>query len=332
MEPVELWAIISRALTQVAKNRGQNSDRQDDCRYTIWHVVKIHLLCVLMGISPNVFYERLAKGKRRFRQQWGLPNCLISLSQFKKRLKRGDAVRALMEMLRDGARRVLRVLGKEELKVVALDLTRLESAIHDPWASWGFDSKGPFHGYKLGLIVSQQGVVLGMILMKANWTEAKAHRRLVQLARETIELTWGELPVEYAVCDAGFDGEPFARATHQVLGVPHLCPARRKRNSRSKTAKQHLAYVRRCRPHRFRCQQLWDSLPDRKSIYAKRTVVEQVNGQLNNSLDIAHIPASRRGMRRLLPFCLAKLIIFNFALNVNALEGRNLRQISRLVG
>jgi hypothetical protein len=331
MDLAGLWDILSATLHSVAKSCQGDEQFREGRQYSVWHVLKMYLLSVFLRVSPNILYERIAEGKKAFRKAWKLPNRAISLSQLKKRLGTACTLRALVELLRVSAQRILKQVGEGEVQVVAADLTRIESTLRDAKAAWGFDSKGAFFGYKLGLVVSQSGIVLGMSLMKANWTEAKVRGRLLRMTRETLRMRGGTLTVHYLVCDSGFDGEPFYRAAHTILKAPQLCPPRRKRNPRVKSAKKYLARVKKHTPHRFKDQELWETLPDRKAIYRKRTVVEQVNGQLKDVLRIHEVQPRRRGVKNLLRSCLAKLVIYNFALNVNAAQNRNLRQIKRLV-
>jgi len=176
-------------------------------------------------------------------------------------------------------------------------------------------------------MTSQQGVILGLTLMKANFTEFKVNTQLIRLAKETIQTAFGTLPVEYLVCDAGFDGERTYRASHQQLHAPALCPPRRKRHSKPKHARRFLQLAQHLTPFRYRDHQLW-ATPETREIFRKRTVIEQVNAQLKEApFRIDEIPRRQRGVRRLLTRCLAKAIIFNLAVIANIAAGRSTRQI-----
>jgi len=332
MGPTELWIMVSKTLKSVSRKR--YSDPRFDgqgCDYSIWLVIRIFLLCVLEGYSGNVFFEKL-QSERGLRQRLGLPFKLISRSQYYKRLKTAAFLQGLLEILRTSAARALEALGEEEVRVVAMDLTRIESDPRkDLWGAWGFDSRGHFWGYKLGLIVSTGGVVLGMTLMRANWVEFNVNRRLLKLARGTVLTAFGRLPVDYLVCDAGFDGESTYKGSHSHLHARVLCPPRRQRNPKAKTAKKVLSQARSLKPHRLRDQALWEEEASR-GIYRLRNRVEQVNGQLKDiPLRIDEIPRARRGVKRLRPICLAKVILYNLALNVNIAAGQEIRHIRALV-
>jgi hypothetical protein len=332
MAPTELWIMVSKILKSVSRKRS-SVDRfaSGGCDYSIWLVIRIFLWCVLDGYSGNVFYEKL-QSERGFRRRLGLPFKLISRSQYYKRLKTAAFLRGLLEVLQAGAARALKVLGEEEVRVVAMDLTRIESdSRKDLWGAWGFDSRGYFWGYKLGLIVSKGGVVLGMTLMRANWVEFNVQRQLLKLARGTVLTAFGRLPVQYLVCDAGFDGESTFKDAHRQLHSKVLCPPRRKRNPKAKTARNIYWNNRSRSPHRLRDHALWQEEGSRE-IYRLRNRIEQVNGQLKDSpLRIDEIPRARRGVKRLRPICLGKLILYNLALSVNAAKGQDIRHIRALV-
>ena len=186
--------------------------------------------------------------------------------------------------------------------------------------------------YKLGLIISSHGIVLGMSLMRGNWVEFTVNRRLLKQAHTTILTAFGRFRVSYLVCDSGFDGESTFEGAHRELQAPVLCPPQRKRNPKAKHAEQTLRNARSQSPHRFRDQELWHTALWAHEIYRQRTVVEQVNGQLKDSpIRIHEVPRCRRGIKRLRPLCLAKLIIYNLALNVNIAKGREIRHIKDLV-
>jgi hypothetical protein len=328
MDSSELWAILSHALVAVA--RKHQGDPADPSRgeYPVWHVLKVLLWCTVRDIAPWVLYERL-EADPDFRRKHGLPTQLISLSQYKKRLKTPLLRRALLHFLQWSGARALRVLGHQEVRIVAMDLTRLESSRRrDTKASWGWDSRGGFWGYKLGLICSQQGAILGLTLMKANFTEYQVNTRLIRMARETIQTAFGAMPVDYLVCDAGFDGERTYRAAHQQLHAPALCPPKRRRSAKARRARAILRNAQRRTPFRFQDHQLWEK-PEIRDMYRKRNVIEQVNGQLKRApFRIDEIPPRQRGVHRLLLRCLSKAIYFNLAIIANIASGRRARQIS----
>ena len=327
MDSSELWAILSQGVAQVARKHQQDPAYPSAHQYRVWHVLKVLLWCTLMDVAPWLLYEKL-RSQPGFRQKHGLPTQLISLSQYKKRLKGLEVQQALLQFLQWSGARALRALGPQEVRIVAMDLTRLESRRgRDVKAAWGKDSRGFFWGYKLGLITSRQGVILGMTLMKANFTEYNVNTRLIRMAKETIQTAFGTLPVEYLLCDAGFDGEKTYKASLRDLGAPALCPPRRTRHSKRKHARSILKRAQSRTPFRYHDHLLWAD-PQAREIFRQRTVIEQVNGQLKEApFRIDEIPRRQRGVRRLLSRSLAKAIIFNLAIIANIAQGRSARQI-----
>jgi len=327
MDSSELWAILSHALAAVAQKHRGDPAYYSGYQYSVWHVLKVLLWCTVRDVAPWVLYERLAEDPS-FRRKHGLPTQIISLSQYKKRLKTPHVRRALLHFLQWSGARALRLLGHQEVRIVAMDLTRLESSRRrDMKAAWGWDSRGGFWGYKLGLICSQQGVLLGLTLMKANFTEYQVNTRLIRMASETIQTAFGAMPVDYLVCDAGFDGERTYQAAHQHLHAPAVCPPKRRRSSKVKRAREILHRAQLRTPFRYRDHQLWEA-PETTDVYRKRTVIEQVNGQLKEApFRIDEIPPRQRGVHRLLLRCLAKAIHFNLAIIANVSSGRKTRQI-----
>lgn len=330
MGPSELWVMVSELLKVVSHNRAGDERFQGRGCFSVWHILKVLLCGAVHGMSVPTFYERKAR-QRGFLKQYGMPNRTISRSQLYKRLGTPEVVRGWMELLRQSAVRALQGLGSEEVRVLAMDLTNLRSdAWRDALGAWGFSSTGGFYGYKLGLIASRSGVVLGMTLMRANWTELTVNCRLLRMARETILGAFGELEVDVLVADSGFDGERIYRGSRQLLQAPLLCPRKRRRDPKAKQARQVLKNALWRSPFRERAQQLWGD-PEFAGLYRHRTVIEQINGQLKETLRIDEIPSRRRGVRNLLPICLSKLVIYNCALNANIRQGREPRRIASLL-
>jgi hypothetical protein len=293
--------------------------------------VRLFLLCQLEGISAGVLYERLG-WDRTLRRRFQLPNRLISYSQYKKRVNTRAFTAALMELLSYSASRALRQLGKMETEVVITDLTSIQSnRWKDARGEWGVDSSGFFYGYKLGLITSANGVVLGMTLMKANWTEHTVQHKLVRMARDVIQTSHGEVQVSYLLADSGFDGERTYRNARTMLNATALIPPRRVRNPKSRHARISLCRAKNKTPYRFEAHELWKE-PASKLIARRRSEIERVNAQLKSSpFRIQEIPKRSKGVLRLARHVLAKLLIYNFALNVNALRSAPLRGIRGLV-
>lgn len=331
MGPAELWAIISDCVRRISQKTLGDPRFGGGVQHSIWGVVRIFLLCQLEGFSAGVFYERLSRD-RSLRRKYGLANRLISYSQYKKRLRTPSFKQALFELLSYSAQRTLRQLGERETEVVLVDLTSIQSNRRkDDWGSWGFDSSGFFYGYKLGLITSSNGLVLGMSLMKANWTEHRVQYRLQRMARDVIQTAHGQVQVNYLLADSGFDGERTYKNARRMLNAVALIPPRRKRDPKSKHARISLCRAKNKTPYRFEAQELREK-PGIKLITRRRSEIERVNAQLKSApFRIQEIPKRSKGVGRLIRVILGKLLIYNFALNVNALRSAPLRAIRSLV-
>lgn len=330
MKPSDLWSMVSTQLAQVGALHRQDPEFREGYRYSVWHVVRLFLFLLWKGCSSNVLYQELS-GSPGFRRRWRLPTRLISHSQFKKRRGTPTFLKALLELLRHSGARALRVAGLLESRVLVTDLTRLPSdAWRDPYGAWGFDSKGLFFGYKLGLITSEHGVLLGLTLMKANWTEFHVNGKLLRMARETLEVAGEAFTVDILLCDAGFDGESTYRGAREELGAWALCPPRRKRNPKARGAPQSLSRARYRTPYRYASQLLWQA-PAMRALFRKRVGIERVNGQLKDEpLRIDQMPRRRRPLCKLLALAVGRAILYNTCLIVNAQAAVPMRKIKQV--
>jgi hypothetical protein len=331
MEPSSLWTMITKNVGCLANLRRDDARFREGHRYSVWHVVRIFLFLLWKRYSSNVFYEKLAREKG-FRRLYGWPTRLISHSQFKKRRKTPAFLRALLELLRYSASRALREAGSQEVRILVMDLTRINSdPKRDPYGAWGYDSSGLFFGYKLGLITSQHGIVLGLTLIKANWTELRVNRKLIHMARETLEVAGDSFDVDFLLADAGFDGNPTYRACWTELHAWALCALRRRRNPHAARVQQVLQKAWKKTPDRCRAQLLWE-IPQARQLFSKRVEIERVNGQLKDDpLRIHQLPRTPRPLRWLLSVCLGKIILFDSSLIVNAQRGVELRRIKHVL-
>lgn len=330
MEPSGLWFMVSTQLASLGQLLRDDPRFREGYRYSVWHIVRIYLFLLWKGYSSNVFYQKLSESVG-FRRHWGLPTRLISHSQFKKRRGTIPFVRALLELLCHSGARALRLAGLWESKVVIMDLTRLPSDVRrDPYGAWGFDSKGFFFGYKLGLITSEHGVILGLTLMKGNWNEFRVNRKLLRMARETLEIAGEGFEVDVLLCDAGFDGESTYRGARKELEAWALCPPRRRRNPKAKGARVSLSRARSRTPYRYASQLLWRA-PAMKRLFRKRVGIERVNGQLKDDpLRIDQMPRRRRTVWGLLALALGKAILYNTCLIVNAQCAVPIRRVKQV--
>ena len=173
----ETYQLIDRVSRRQASEPLSRTSRQT---YSIWMIVKVYLACTWMGWTRNLLYEKLSLDGGKLLRLLQLPNRVPSYSQLNKRIRSQEFERALMGILRGGAGQVLRRLGREELRTTMMDLTNIPTTGREQDAPRGTDGKVWFWGYKLGLLTSQSGVVLGVSLIKANRVERHATHRLLR--------------------------------------------------------------------------------------------------------------------------------------------------------
>lgn len=308
-------------------------DRYPNQRYSIWLCVKLYLAIAFMGWTRNLFYEKLKTSGRDLRRLLKLPNDLPSYSQLKKRMKRPAFVEALTGVLSLSATHVLHALGREEVRVTLMDLTDIPSSRKDSHARLGTsDGKTWFWGYKLGIFMSRSGVVLGAALVTANWGERRVSGRLIRLARRTIQMSFAEVPVQYLLCDSGFTGEHTSRAAHGALDCWVVSPPRRPMHPKPEYKRRDWETdLRREKPHRYQDWRFWKT-PTAKRVYLLRDEIDRRFSQITDTpFEVDHRPRGTVGVQAVLCYDLAKLILWNMALNENILKGRELRRVKAYV-
>ena len=186
-----------------------------------------------------------------------------------------------------------------------------------------------FWGYKLGLLTSQSGVVLGVALIKANRVERHATHRLLRTAEATLRETFGKIPIKYLMCDAGFAGEKTYEQTHRILKCRVLSPPRRQRMKKKdrKTPDRWEYKTKLSSPHRYRDWKFWKT-PTAKRMYRKREAIERQFSQLTDEpFWLDRKPRGTVGLRPILRYELAKLILWHASLNENIINQRQLRRV-----
>jgi len=176
------------------------------------------------------------------------------------------------------------LLNCRNLGLLAVDMSDLPSDLKDTLANCGVCSKGYFHGYKLHLIVTRDGVPLAVVATRANLTEPGVNKRLMRRLRRN--LTEEQLErLRYVVADAGYDTtgvyESFEGLKAALIAaINSRNDARLKENTLSRQTRRELKERETARDrgilryHSARGQELYD----------ERVVVEQVIEQLKNVL------------------------------------------------
>ncbi len=305
----------------------REGDRDPNQRYSIWRILKQHLALSWMGWTSNLFYEKLRLNPRQVRGMLKLPNSIPSRSQFYKRVRSAAFLKALLGVFNQSAVEVLKKMGSQEVRITMMDLTSVPSTGRDRHATRGTDGKDWFWGYKLGVLCSQSGVVLGVALIKANQVERHTTARMIRMARGPIRTAFGEMPVSYLLCDSGFAGEITHRQSHRYLKCRLVCQPRKEGAQDRLHVRRKERMMRWRSPHRYKDWQFWKT-PTAKRIYKKRTDIERRLGQLTD--DPFHLdrrPRGTVGVGPVLRWAATALLFWNQALDDNIENSRPLLNV-----
>jgi len=330
MKDLDLTSYIGEIIGRV-KYKKKWAKRRNE-RYGIWGIVKIYLLCVAWGWSVSVFYKKLKNEGKLVRQRGKLSTRLPSQAQFYRRVKEPQFIKALLECLSLSAVRLLERIESEGVRVIIMDLTRLEvDRQYDRNAAWGHDSKGSFYGYKLGLIISGSGIILGCVLVKANKVEGNVSLKLLKLAKGVIQTAFGAVVVDYVIADSGFDSEKNYRAAEKDLRGIMICKANKRSKKEQVKSAYHRRYAERKKyPYRTKALKFSQSQTGKRLCF-KRVTIEQVNGQIKDEpFRIEDLPYYVRGYRKVFVWSIGKLIYYNLMAYKNVMMGRNIRKIKEI--
>jgi hypothetical protein len=126
-----------------------------------------------------------------------------------------------------------KLLNQRNLYVVSIDMSDLPSELYDTLANWGFCGKGHFHGYKLHLLVTRDGVPLGWATTKANRRETAVTDRL--LARVAQVLTSEQMnSLSFLIGDKAYDSNKTADEAKKHLSAQMIAPANPRRSQELK--------------------------------------------------------------------------------------------------
>lgn len=315
-------------LARVSRHRGLHWTKKNVGQtYSLALIAKLFLAISWSGWSIHIFFQKLALEGPALRRRLRLPKKLPSYSQFQKRLKDPSLTKFLQTLLQHSARDTLKRLGPDETRVLMMDLTNVPSTRTDSKAHRGFDGTDWFWGYKLGIITSQSGIVLGAWVVNGNYTETRCRTPLIRQAHQTLR----GFSVRFLVCDCGFNGHQTYRIAHELLHCRVLMPSRRKIQRKRKGPNHWLYEMRRRSPHRFRDYQFWKT-PLAKKIYNSRKDIERRLSQLTDDpFNVDRRPRNTIGSRTVLRYEFSKLILWNQALNENILNHRKMRKVKLYV-
>lgn len=324
----QLLGHIDRIRLRLERREGSRRECEPRRFFSDWLLIKLWLLVAIKGWTFNIFFEKLACDGSALRDAWGLPTHLISRSQAYARLNQKGFWKRLREFLHECTREALLLADQAKLRVLAIDFTPLPVPQKDRKAAWGFSSKkGCLWGYKLGLVVTESGIILAFRLLRANHRECEVS---VPLLQETIQRL-AEVGLlgytAYVTADNAFDAEKNFRLTARKMQAVMVCPGRKKwkkkvRHPRKRRYRDRLVYPYRTAGTAFARS------PEGREIFKCRSAVERTNSQLKAApFNILHVPRHIRGPRQMQCWCLGKMLYYLLGLIANFAEGRQTCQM-----
>lgn len=222
-----------------------------------------------------------------------------------------------------------RLLNQRNLYVVSIDMSDLPTELYDTLANWGVCSKGCFHGYKLHLVVTRDGVPLGLVITKANRREtAVTDRLLAQIAQALTDDHIDSLV--FLLGDAAYDSNPAADQTKQRLSAQIIAPInpRNSQEAKGELKKETKEKLKERGTNRDKAVLLYESSRGKKTYRKYRVIVEQVFDQLKNALGLGQLPYWVRGVRRVLKRVQNTVFAYTCILYCNKLHRRPLRKVA----
>ena len=227
-------------------------------------------------------------------------------------------------------KRMLRkLLNQRNLYVVSIDMSDLPSEFYDSLANWGFCGKGHFHGYKLHLVVTRDGVPLSCVTTRANRRETSVTERL--LAKITQSLSREQInKLSFLIGDKAYDSNKTANQVKQRLLAQMIAPAnpRRSQELKGKLTAQVKKKLKERGTNRDRAILLYESKRGRELFCTYRVTIEQVIGQLKNDLGLDRLPYWVRGVRKVQRRVHNTVFAYTCILYCNKMHRRDLRQVA----
>ncbi len=176
-----------------------------------------------------------------------------------------------------------RLLNQRNLYVVSIDMSDLPSELYDALANWGFCGKGYFHGYKLHLVVTRDGVPLGLVVTKANRRETAVTDRL--LARVAHALTDEQVDsLFFLIGGTAYDSNPAADQAKTRLSAQMIAPAnpRNSQELKGELTRQTKKRLKERGTNRDKAILLYESRRGKHLFRKCRITIEQVIDQLSD--------------------------------------------------
>lgn len=222
-----------------------------------------------------------------------------------------------------------RLLNQRNLYIVSIDMSDLPAELHDFLANWGFCGKGHFHGYKLHLVVTRDGVPLGLVITKANRRETAVTDRLS--AKIACALTDEQADsLVFLIGDKAYDSNPAANQVKQRLSAQMIAPAnpRNSQELKGKLTTQTKKKLKERGTNRDKAILLYESRRGKQLFHKCRITIEQVIDQLKNDLGLERLPYWVRGVRKVQKWVQNAVFAYICILFCNKLHRRPLRQVA----
>jgi len=337
MRRLEILFAVYRLIARLSRRQGLEGfkcKRGQD--YSVWLIVKIYFALRWLQWTPNLFYEKLKLHPRLVRQVLRLPNALPSRSQFFKRVKSRDFLKAAKRIHEASAAEGF-VLREEE-QTALIDLSPIPSTRTDRHARRGVrETKHGrriyFHGYKLGAVCTLSGLTLSATLVTANKVET-SHGVAGTLIRNAAgALEKAEARLKYLLGDSQFGKEPIYRHVHRYLKCRLLAPPIKRATIKKYDFPCHrwTTQLERRSPHRYRDWLFWKT-PTAHTIYEKRREIEHRHSQWKDfPFFVDRRPRGTVGVQSLLRYEICMLVFWNLAVIENIRNGRETAKVKAYV-
>jgi hypothetical protein len=335
MRRLELLFGVYRLIARVSR-RAESAEfkvRGND-KYSIWLILRIYFALRWLHWTPNLFYEKLKLHPLLLRRLFRLPNALPSRSQFFKRVRTPEFLKAERLIHEASAVEGLRLGGWEEEKTALIDLSPIPSAKTDHHARRGVrETKNGrriyFYGYKFGTVCTISGLTLSATLIRANKIEASRGVSLPLLRSAGSVLKKAKTRLDYLLGDAQFAKEPIHRAVHRHLKCRLLAPPEKKKPGKryDRTRYRWKRQTKSRSPHRYRDWLFWKT-PTAHRIHEKRREIEHRISQWKDyPFVVDRRPRCAVGVDRLLRHQLCMMVFWNLAVNENIRNGRKTARV-----
>jgi hypothetical protein len=221
------------------------------------------------------------------------------------------------------------LLNQRNLHVVSIDMSDIPVELHDALANWGVCGKGNFYGYKLHLVVTRDGVPLGLVMTRANRREtAVTDRLLAQVAQALTDEHVDSLV--FLIGDKAYDSNPAADQTKQYLSAQMIAPAnpRNSQELKGEVTTQTKKKLRERGTNRDKAILLYESAKGKRMFRKCRVTIEQVIDQLKDDLGLERLPYWVRGVRQVQKRVQNAVFAYTCILYCNKLHRRPLRQVA----